>query len=104
MGQVVIAAYRPKDGKADELLALTKEHHGILLAQGLVTDRAPIIARSKDGTIVEVFEWVDGAIERAHTDETVQALWQRYQEACDYATLTELFEAGDLFASFEAVN
>lgn len=104
MGQLVVVAYRPKTGKSEALLALTREHHGILHGRGLVTERAPAIAKAKDGTIVEVFEWEDGAIERAHHDPVVAELWQRYADVCDYVPLRQLAESGDLFAGFEAVN
>ena len=58
MGRVVIVAYRPKPGKADELVALTREHYPILREQGLVTERLPTIGRAADGTIVEAFEFL----------------------------------------------
>ncbi|MFY9720773.1 MAG: hypothetical protein WAK16_14125 [Candidatus Cybelea sp.] len=104
MGQVVIVAYRPKPGKDDELLALTREHHSILAGQGLVTGRRPVIMRAKDGTVVEVFEWESGAIERAHGNPAVGELWKRYDAVCDYVPLASLAESTNLFADFEAVD
>jgi hypothetical protein len=104
MGQVVIVAYRPKVGKEEELLALTREHYGILREQGLVSPRPPIIVRTKDGTLVEIFEWESGAMERAHANPAVLELWKRYEAACDYVPLSELAESENLFAAFEAVN
>ena len=105
MGKISIACYRPKPGKAAELDALAREHIPILLRRGLVTEREPIISRAKDGTIVEVFEWLSGdAIDRAHRDSEVQKLWERYSAACEYVKLSDLAESGDLFAGFEPVN
>jgi hypothetical protein len=105
MGLITIAAYRPKDGKGDEVLALTREHHGILANEGLVTERAPIIMRSSDGTIVEVFEWVSkAATDDAHTNPNVLVLWQRYAAVCDYVKLPELPESDQLFAGFASVD
>jgi hypothetical protein len=104
MGYVVIVAYRPKPGKEDELVALTREHHGILYEQGLVTARPPIIARARDGTLVEVFEWTPGAVERAHSNAAVSELWKRYEAVCDYVPLSALGESANLFAGFEAIN
>jgi hypothetical protein len=71
-----------------------------------VTNRAPIVARSrKDGTIVEAFEWASAdAIRRAHTDPTVQAIWARFGECADYPTFGQLAEAGETFAGFEPVR
>ena len=104
MGQIAVIAYRPKPGCDAELLALTHEHHPILHREGLVTDRPPIVSRAADGTIVEIFEWVDGGPERAHTNPAVLALWQRYQNVCDYVPLTNLLECQSLFAGFAALN
>jgi len=104
MGRIVVVAYRPKPGKADELLALAHEHHSALTAEGLVTARRPVIARASDGTIVEVFEWETGAIERAHTNPAVGELWKRYEAVCDYVPLASLSESAKMFADFEPVN
>jgi hypothetical protein len=57
MGKFVIVAYRPRPGKEQELLQLTREHLPILRSEGLATDRPSYVMKSADGTIVEVFEW-----------------------------------------------
>ena len=51
MGVMVIVAYRPRPGKAELLLDLTREHVPILRAQGLATDRPAYAMRAADGTI-----------------------------------------------------
>ncbi|WP_174280649.1 hypothetical protein [Sphingomonas bacterium] len=104
MGDVVIVAYRPKPGKEDQLLALTRDHVPELRRFGLATDRAPIGMRSKQGVIIEIFEWQDGAIEAAHTHPEVLAMWERYGAVCDYVPLHELPEARDMFAQFEPIE
>jgi hypothetical protein len=97
---VVIVAYRPKLGKEADLLQLTREHVPLLRAEGLATDRPVTACQAKDGTIVEVFEWVAGGTERAHTNPAVIKLWERYAAACDYVPLVSLPEASNMFASF----
>lgn len=58
--------------------------------------------KAKDGTVVEVFEWVSAeAVQKAHEHPDVMAMWGRYEEACTYVPLTELEETRQLFASFE---
>lgn len=105
MGQFSIAAYRPKPGKAEELLQLTRQHQPVLRSQGLVTDRPPYVMRAKDGTLVEVFEWKSReAVESAHTNPEVVKLWERYSAACDYVPLSDLEEAKEMFAGFEPVE
>jgi len=103
MADIVIAAYRPKPGKDAELLELLRDHVPFLRREGLVTDRVPILGRAKDGTYVEVFEWVTGGIARAHESPAVLALWERWAEACDHVALKDLAEAQGLFAGFEPI-
>ena len=74
MGNMVIVACRPKPGCEDELLVLTRHHVPKLRRLGLATDRTILAMRSKDGIIVEVFEWQDGAIDAVHTNPEVVAM------------------------------
>ncbi len=106
MPVIVFAIYRPKPGREAELGTLVRAHVPELRKLGLVTARAPIVARSrKDGTIVEVFEWASGeAIERAHRDPSVQALWERFGACADYPTFSQLAEAEERFAGFDPVD
>jgi quinol monooxygenase YgiN len=105
MGVIVIVAYRPHPGKEAELAALVAEHVPVLRAAGLATARAPVIAKAADGTVVEVFEWVsEKAVELAHANEAVRALWERFELVCDYVPVGELPEASGLFSSFTPVD
>jgi len=105
MGCMVIAAYRPLPGRHERLLELTREHVPILRAQGLATDRPACAMRAKDGTIIEVFEWKSAAaIEAAHANRVVQAMWGRYAEVCQYIPLASLAECGQMFAGFEPIQ
>jgi quinol monooxygenase YgiN len=105
MGRIVIAAYRPKPGRQQALEALMRRHHERLRAEGLVTDRQPTLMRAKDGTVVEVFEWLSAdAIAAAHSNRTVQRMWDEYAEVCDYVPLHEMTETHNLFAEFEPMQ
>ena len=101
---IVIVAYKPKPGKEADLLQLTREHVPLLRAEGLATGHPVTACQARDGTIVEVFEWADGGIERAHTNPLVMKLWERYAAACDIVPLTSLPEASTMFASFTPLN
>jgi len=58
--------------------------------------------QAKDGTVIEVFEWCSlEAIERAHTNLAVQALWGEFEAACEYVPLASLAEAQHMFSEFE---
>jgi hypothetical protein len=104
-GIIVIAVYKPKEGKNDTLKALMKTHLPILRQEGLVTDRESIIMEAADGTILEVFEWLSAeAIQNAHTNPNVLKMWGEYGVACDYVPLNTLPEAAQLFAGYKPLN
>ena len=105
MGRIVIVAYRPKPGREDDLKALVRRHVGRLQELGLATGREPVVMESADGTVVEVFEWVSPeAVEAAHRDPEVQAMWGEFAEVCDYVPVGQLQEAGQLFSEFEPLG
>ena len=100
-GRIVIVAYKPLKGKEDALRQLMREHLPALKKQNLVTDRDSILMETKDGTIIEVFEWKSkAAIEQAHTNPEVQKMWKKYSEVCEYLPIGKVEEAGNLFADF----
>ena len=83
MGSISVACYRPRPGCAEALLELVRNHLPPLRAEGLVTERPSIIMRTRDGTIVEVFEWVSQeAITRAHQNPVVLDLWKQFEAVC----------------------
>jgi quinol monooxygenase YgiN len=104
-GICVIVAYRPKPGKEDDLLELVRSRVPTLRKEGFVSDRAPTIMRARDGTILEVSEWKSReAIDAAHKNPNVLAMWERFFALCDCVPLNTLAEAGEMFAGFEPVE
>ena len=104
MGSISVACYKPRPGSEQALLALVRDHLPPLRAQGFVTDRPPIVMRTADGTIVEVFEWVSKeAIAGAHANPVVLDLWKRFESVCSYETPANLAEFQNMFAHFEAL-
>lgn len=104
-GVCVIVAYRPKPGKGDEVLALVRSRVPNLRQEGLVTDRQPVIMRSRDGTLIEVSEWKSReAIDAAHKNPNVLAMWNRFFAVCDCVPLKTLAEAQEMFAAFAAIE
>jgi len=97
---IVIVAYKPKLGKEADLLQLTREHVPLLRTEGLATEHPVTACLAKDGTVVEVFEWAPGGVERAHSNPRVLKLWERYAAACDIVPLASLSEVSNMFASF----
>ena len=103
-GIVVIVAYRPKPGREQELLEIVRSRVPTLRQEGLVTDRVPVLMRAKDGTLIEVSEWKSHeAIEAAHKNPRVLALWDRFFAVCDCVPLKTVPEAETMFAGFEPV-
>lgn len=101
MGKIVIATYKPKPGKEKILDRLVKDHVKVLRNYGFATLRPPMIMKSSDGTIVEVFEWISkNAIEEAKENKDVQEYWERYKEVCDIIPVSNLIEANTSFSEF----
>src|SRR5213592_4172839 len=104
-GVIVIVAYRPKPGKETELLKLVRNRVPTLCKEGLVTDREPIIMRARDGTIIEVSEWKSQeAIQAAHKNPNVLAMWEKFFAICDCVPLNRLADAEEMFAGFELIE
>lgn len=103
-GIVCIVAYRPKPGREKELLEIVRTRMPILRKEGLVTKRVPVMVRAKDGTIIEVSEWKSSqAIEEAHENPRVLALWDKVFAVCDCVPLKTVPEAEMMFAGFEPI-
>ncbi|MBL8342059.1 MAG: antibiotic biosynthesis monooxygenase [Rubrivivax sp.] len=99
--RAVIAAFKPRSGQEAALLAVVREHVPTLQRLGLATDRASLVMRAADGTLVEAFEWrSSAAIDAAHRHPEVLAMWQRFEAACEYTSLKDLAEAQHPFAEF----
>ena len=95
-GVIVIVAYRPKPGKEQEILELVRDRVPTLRKEGL---------RTKDGTIIEVSEWKSReAIDAAHKNPNVLAMWNKFFAVCDCVPLKTLAEADDMFAGFEPID
>ena len=77
----------------------------VLRKEELVTDKPVYLMRPENGSIVEVFEWKSSeAINQAHENVAVQALWAEFSEVCDYTPLAQLKETYAMFAEFDALE
>ena len=95
---MVIACYRPKRGKDNDLVDLVKNHLPVLRREGLVGDSPSLAGRARDGVIVEIFCWVsEDAIASAHQNPAVGAMWEEFAKVCDYTVIRDVAGAGDLF-------
>jgi hypothetical protein len=95
-----IVAYKPRPGKEEELLSLVHGHVLYLREIGCATERQSVLAKSADGTIIEVFEWTEDGLEKAHQHTGLKELWTRFSAACDFVPLQMLEESKSMFANF----
>ena len=59
--------------------------------------------RARDGTIIEVSEWKSQeAIDAAHKNPNVLAMWEKFFAACDCVPFRTLAEAEEMFLEFRA--
>ncbi|MBE2218422.1 MAG: hypothetical protein IAE90_09475 [Ignavibacteria bacterium] len=105
MGIFVIAVFKPKAGKDEALKRIVLEHVPTLQSLGLATAPPAHIMESSNATIVEVFEWVSAdAIEKAHSHPVVLEMWKKFEEVCEYGTISELDESRMMFPGFKPVS
>ena len=102
MTRFVIAAFKPKPGQSEALLAVVEKHWRVLQNEGLVTPRPRYAMQAEDGTVLEVFEWASAqAISEAHENSAVLALWAQFEAVCEYVPLALLAEAAHPFSEFK---
>jgi hypothetical protein len=105
VGLTVIAVYRPKPGREHELMEVMRDHLPVLRGAGLATGAEPVVLRTGDGTLIEVFEWAsEEAVSHAHEHPDVQALWNRFEAVSDNVPLAEVPAARERFATVERVQ
>lgn len=103
--RLVIVAYKPLPGKETELEKLVLKHHARLIAEGLVTSNRPFIGKAKDGTLLEIFEWLSPeAIQTAHSNPSVLAMWNEFATACEYIPTGQVPELQQLFSEFTVIG
>jgi len=96
--QIVFAAYKPQEGKEEELKQLIKEHVPTLRKLELITDRPALTVRAQDGTFIEIIEWYDvEAADKAHEHPAVAKIWEQMGAISKFMPLKELPETAKTF-------
>lgn len=89
--EIALAAYRAHAGAGDALVELLREDVATLRANGHVTGRPAPLVRTVDGDVLVVIEWSsERAVDDAHADPEVLAVWQRKAELADYVAPASL--------------
>jgi hypothetical protein len=100
-----IASYKPKPGKEDDLMKLVEKHLPKLRELEFVTDRQNYVARSQDGTIIEVFEWTSmSAVGAAHQHPAISDIWEKMSLVADFFPVNALDELKSPFGDFKMLN
>lgn len=103
--EIVFALYRPHEGKDAEFRQLLAKHFPVLRGLELVTDREPVIVKSKNGTYIEIFEWRTAESARqAHELPEVAQVWEAMGRIADLPALESLDEVSGRFPHFEPVH
>ncbi len=101
MGILVICSYRPRAGHEEEARLLMAGHVPLLRAHGLITDRPVVQGLTKDGELVEIFEWE--SVEKSRGAPAIAEIgqhWKAMGEVMDFVPLAQLAEAQQAFAHF----
>ena len=88
MPNKVICQYRVAPGNEEKFEALLTNHWPTLHRLGLVTnDRSQHYkgAEQDNGrpSYFEIFDWLDGAVDRAHEHPEVMAIWEPMDQLCE---------------------
>ena len=99
------AMYKPKKGKSRELKKLLKDHIPTLRKLEFITENPAHILESEDGTIIEVFEWMDEAAKNAaHKHPAVRKIWGPMMDMCTFPAIKDLPEAQKSFPNFKLIG
>ncbi|MBM7585140.1 quinol monooxygenase YgiN [Bacillus pakistanensis] len=99
---LTIALYKPYAEKEKELNDILKNHVSTLQEEELITSLEPIRILSKNGTVMEIFEWrSEEAKDLAHQSNQVMTIWENMMEVAEMKSLSSLPEASTLFPNFK---
>ncbi len=88
MPSKVICQYRVKRGNEQEFEKLLKNHWPTLRKLELVTDEPSQHFKGEEQDngepiYFEIFDWLDGAMDRAHEHPEVMAVWEPMDQLCE---------------------
>lgn len=102
---LAFAAYKPKPGQEEALMKLVEKHLPTLRDLGFATVRENYIAKSQDGTIIEVFEWSSmNSVNAAHQHPAVSDIWEKMALVADFPAINTLTELNGPFADFKVLK
>jgi hypothetical protein len=104
MSKIALIVYKPRQDRTQELIDSLLENIPVMRKLGLVTFREQIIAKSIEGSIIQIFEWVeDDSQEQAMAHPVVQEMWVKIARISDFQKPMAVSEFQETLSMFETV-
>ncbi|KJV34736.1 hypothetical protein [Luteibacter yeojuensis] len=98
MERVLVVAYRPKEGKREELLTLLASQHTHARSRGALGERRPLLCEATNGEVVFIAALAAGSpVDALFEDEVFQDINARI---ASIATVTPIRTIGEASATF----
>jgi len=105
MSRIGIVLYRPRKGKDEDLVKMIKDHFPFLRKEGFITERKTLAMKTKDGSIMVLFEWTSPeSIVKAEAHLGVQEIWMQVSKISDFDKPASVKEMQEIFPDFEAIE
>jgi hypothetical protein len=102
--KIAIIVYRPREGRTQELIDSLLENIPVMRKLDLVTYREQIIAKAKDGSILQIFEWVEeDSQDKAMAHPVVQDMWMKASKISDFQKPMLLAEFQETLSMFDTI-
>ena len=100
-----LSAYRPRPGRADEVLPHLHAEVAALRDRGHITNRPAPICLTAGGEYLVVTECATPvSVDEAHGDEVILEIWRRKEELVEYVAPADLDGSDVLFVSYDVVE
>jgi hypothetical protein len=104
MRKIALIVYKPRPDRTQELIESLLQNIPIMRKLGYVTFREQTIAKSKAGSIIQIFEWEEeSSQEQAMADPVVQEMWMRVAKISDFQKPMEVDEFNETLSMFDMV-
>ena len=104
MSKIASVVYKPRKDKDQELFDSLLVNIPIMRKLGLVTSREQIIAKAKDGCLIQIFEWIgEESEEQAMAHPVVQEMWMKVAKISDFQRPMSVAEFQEQLSKFETL-
>lgn len=104
MRHIALILYSPRKDREQELIEMLQQNIPVMRKLGLVTDREQILASTKDGSIIQLFEWKnDDSQEQAMAHPVCQEMWLKVGNISEFQKPTAVAEFNEVFSMFKTI-